>query len=91
MTRSQVLQEWETLQQGMAVSTEHDDVMAETEAQAHPRELDYLPQDNPPQHPLAPPHHLPPPHPLPRSATNKTLYPPPSDHIQQNAHPHNPA
>jgi len=43
----------------MAVSTEHDDeVVAESEAQAHPQELHYLRQDNPPQHPLAPPHHL---------------------------------
>jgi len=57
---------------GMAVSTEHDDVVAaESEAQAHPQELHYLPQDNLPQHPLAPPHHLPPPHPLPRPAADK--------------------
>jgi len=76
MSWSQDLQEREVDQQGMAVSTEHDDeeVIAESEAQAHPQELHYLCQDNPPQHPLAPPHHL------PRPAADKTLYPPPSDH-----------
>jgi len=59
----------ESLQQGRAVSTEHDDV-AESRAQAQY----YMPQDNLPQHPLAPPPHLPPPHPMPPppSVTDKT-------------------
>jgi len=79
MSLSQDLQEREALQQGMAVSTEHDnEVVAESEAQAHLQELHYLRQDNPPQYPLAPTHHLPPPHPLPRPAADKTFSPPPS-------------
>jgi len=85
MSWSHDLQERMALQQGMAVSREHNDlVAAESEAQAHPQELHYLPLDNPPQHPLAPPHHLPPPHPLPRLAADKTFSPHPSNHIQQN-------
>jgi len=89
MSWSQDLQEREALQHGMVVSTEHDDeVIAEYEAQAHPQELHYMHQDNPPQHPLAPPHHLPPSHPLPCLAADKTFSPPPSDHIQQNPHLH---
>jgi len=82
MMWSQDLQEREALQQGRAVSKVHDDEVA-AESRAHAQAQYYLPQDNPPQHPLAPSHHLPPPHPLSRHAADKTYSPPPFDHIPE--------
>jgi len=72
MTWSQDLQEREALQQGRAVSTEHADVATESRAQPQAQAQYHLPQDNLPQHLLAPPHHLPPPHPLPPPTADKT-------------------